>query len=53
MAIYESESNLINLCYQRFKKDQTIIQLIGSYLEYVENEVMLNDRRVTKNQLLG
>ena len=48
-----SDKSLLHLDYPGVVRGDTILWLLGSYLEYVEQEVVLQGRRVSSDGLLG
>ena len=51
--IYESDYNLIHLNFPSLLRDNAIVWMIGHYVQFVEEEVVLKGRKVTGRQILG
>ena len=51
--IYETDHNLLNLCFPLSLRDNALIWLLGQYLEYVENEVMVKNLKISREQFGG
>ena len=53
LILFESDHAILNLCFTNLFREEPIIWLIGEYVALVEYEVVLNNRTLTHNGLIG
>ena len=51
--IFESDHNLLHLCFSPMQRDSAVVWLIGQYLEYVEKESILGNKRLLQAHISG
>ena len=51
--VFESDHSLLNLYYQEPIQGTAVLWLIGVYVDYTEKEVILNNRRITRSNLIN
>ena len=50
--MFESDYSFLNLSFVKSLKDSTVLWIIGEYVQYVEEEVVLKNRKVNREDLL-
>ena len=53
VLMYESDYNILNLIYPQSSRENALVWLLGQYLEFVEIEVMIKNRRISRNHIRG
>ena len=53
LILFETDYTLLNLCYSDLLNEESVLWLLGEYLFYIDNEVVLNNRRVTVDDMMG
>ena len=48
-----SDKNLLHLAYSRRDREPAVLWLLGCYLQYVEDEVVRQGRKVKPSDLVG
>ena len=51
--VFVSDSDLLHLNFPRLLNDNTIIWLLGQYVEYIEEECVLKNNKVSVSQFMG
>ena len=49
--VFETDHSLLNLYYEVSIMDNAVLWLIGEYISYVESEVLLLDRKISRDSL--
>ena len=53
LIFFEADDNIINLCFTNLYREEPVVWLIGEYIAYIEQEVVLGNRRVGRDDFLG
>ena len=51
--IFEPDYNVLHLQFMPTQRDLTVVWLLGQYLEYVEKEAIIGNRRLLQNHISG
>ena len=51
--IFETAYSILHLCFDSLRRDDAVIWLLGNYLEFVEKETYIENRRITSQQIKG
>ena len=53
LILFESDHSFLNLYFSCLLMEDQILWLIGEYVLYIDQEVILNNRRVVREDLMG
>ena len=51
--IFESDHNILHMRFPLVPRDATIVWLLGQYLEYVEKEAILGNKKLHRSHISG
>ena len=51
--VFDSDHNLLHLCFPSMQRETTVVWLVGQYLEYVEKESILGNKRLLHAHISG
>ena len=51
--IFESDHNILHMRFPLVQRDEAVVWLLGQYLEYVEKEAILGNKRLLRGHIVG
>ena len=53
LLIFESDHSILNIYYANLMIEEPVLWLIGEYVYYIDEEVVLNNRKATRHGMIG
>ena len=53
LILFETDHTLLNVCYSDLLYEDSVLWLLGENFFYIDNEVVLNNRRITVEDMIG